>query len=165
MQINWNTYIKEALDRTEFMAISTVGEDGSWVCPVQFSYDENLNLYFKSMPGSKHMQNISINPELSVAIFSTERLPGGDVIGIQLKGTATILASRSDVEVAARYHYGRSKQEVDYMARIDEHLGREAQWNFVKATPTEIWYFNSGLFDEETKGRQEVPLESLKIEP
>ncbi|MEK7614299.1 MAG: pyridoxamine 5'-phosphate oxidase family protein [Patescibacteria group bacterium] len=164
MQINWNTNIKEALDRTEFMAISTVAEDESWVCPVQFSYDEKLNLYFKSMPNSRHIQEIKINPKVSIAIFSTDRLPSGDVIGIQLEGTATILTSRDNVEIAAKYHYRRSKPGTDYMTRIDEHLGSDALWNFAKVTPTEVWYFNSGLFDEEAQGRQKVPLGSLKIE-
>lgn len=161
---DWNKYIKDALNRTEFMAISTVTEDESWVCPVQFSYDEKLTLYFKSMPNAKHMQDIKANNKISAAIFSTHRLPSGDVIGIQLNGIASILASRGDVEIAAKYHYGRSKPAIDYMTRIDEHLGQNALWNFVRIAPTEVWYFNSELFDEETKGRQKILLENLKIE-
>ena len=72
---NWKKYIKEALDRTEFMALATVGNDGGSVCPVQFSYDEKNNLYFKSMPNSRHMRHIKEHPEVSVATFSTEWLP------------------------------------------------------------------------------------------
>src|SRR6478752_8542870 len=53
-EIDWNEKVKEALDRTEFMAISTIGADGSWTCPVQFGFSEKLDLYFRSMPHSKH---------------------------------------------------------------------------------------------------------------
>ena len=162
---DWNKHIKEALDRTEFMALSTVGEDGSWVCPLQFSYDEKLTLYFKSMPNSKHMQNIRGNPETSVAIFSTTRLPDRNVTGIQLKGKATILHMREDVKVAAKYHYSRSKPNIDYTQRIDEHLDEDAVWNFVKFVPDEAWYFDTRFFDEESHGRQKIPLEQLLVQP
>src|SRR5215813_11152590 len=36
--IDWNEKVKEALDRTEFMAISTIDAGGSWTCPVQFGH-------------------------------------------------------------------------------------------------------------------------------
>jgi hypothetical protein len=58
-EIDWNEKVKEALDRTEFMAISTIGADGSWTCPVQFGHSEKLDLYFRSMPHSKHMRHLA----------------------------------------------------------------------------------------------------------
>ncbi len=160
---NWNKYVKEALDRTEFMAVSTSGGNDSWTCPVQFSYNEKLDLYFKSMPASNHMKNILKNWSVSVAVFSTNRLPKGNVVGIQLKGVAKILRTRRDVTVAAKYHYGRSKPKIDYKTRIDEHIGEDASWNFVKITPTEAWYFDTRFFDEEKRGRQKMPLNKLKL--
>ena len=37
--MNWNEKVKEALERTEFMAISTLNPDGtSWTNPVAFGY-------------------------------------------------------------------------------------------------------------------------------
>src|SRR5215470_3070589 len=39
-EIDWNEKVKEALDRTEFMAISTIDAGGSWTCPVQFGHSE-----------------------------------------------------------------------------------------------------------------------------
>lgn len=165
MNFDWNKQVKEVLDRTEFKALSTVGKDGSWTCPVQFSYDSKLNLYSKSMPASKHMQNILQDPNVSVAIFSTNRFPDGEnVAGIQLKGIAKILHSRKEVEVAAKHHYGRNRAGVDYKTRIDEHLGGKAQWNFFKVTSTEAWYFDTRFFDEEEQGRQKIPLANLHLE-
>jgi uncharacterized protein YhbP (UPF0306 family) len=160
MSIDWNQKIKEALDRTEFMAISTVGDDGSWTCPVQFGYSEKLDLYFKSMPHSKHVQNILKDERVSVAIFKTERLPGRDVLGLQLKGTVRRLSERGEVEEAARCQYGRDPRKIDYKTKVDEHLGDDAEWNFFKITPTELWCFDSRVFDEE---RVQVDLNSLTL--
>jgi len=161
--IDWNQKVKEALDRTEFMAISTISDDGSWTCPVQFGYNEKLDLYFKSKPHSKHVQNIIANGKISVAIFKTERFPGPDrdVVGLQLKGSAICLDSREGVEEAARNTYGRDPRKIDYKTKIDEHLGEEAAWNFFKIKLVELWYFDTRVFDEE---RKQVPLESLELE-
>ena len=161
--MDWNAKIKEALDRTEFMAISTIGSDGSWTCPVQFGYSEKLSLYFKSMPHSKHVQNILNDNRISVAIFKTERFPGPDrdVLGLQLGGTCARLSTRTDVEEAARCYYGRDRRELDYLTKIDEHLGEKAEWNFFKIIPTELWCFDSRVFDEE---RKQVDLEGLSLD-
>jgi hypothetical protein len=160
MEIDWNQKIKEALDRTEFMVISTVGLDGSWTCPVQFGYSETLDLYFKSMPGSKHVQNLLQDPRMSIAIVKTERFPDREVLGLQLKGVGKRLTSRAEVEEAARCCYGRDPRKIDYKTKIDEHLGDSAEWNFFKITPTELWCFDSRMFGEE---RVQVDLSALII--
>ncbi|MBI4087074.1 pyridoxamine 5'-phosphate oxidase family protein [Candidatus Kaiserbacteria bacterium] len=161
--IDWNAKIKEALDRTEFMAISTIGEDGSWTCPVQFGYSGTLDLYFKSMPHSKHVQNLLKDERISVAIYKTDRFPGSerDVLGLQLAGTVRLLTQRADVEEAARCYYGRDPRKLDYKTKIDEHVGGNAEWNFFKITPTELWCFDSRIFGEE---REKVDLENLYIQ-
>ena len=95
--IDWNEKVKEALDRTEFMAISTIGADGNWTCPVQFGHSEKLDLYFRSMPHSKHMRHLLADNRISVAIFKTERFPGSrEVMGLQLKGKAARLTEPSE---------------------------------------------------------------------
>lgn len=158
--MDWNARVKKALDRTEFMAISTVGEIGSWTNPVQFGYDEKLNLYFKSMPHSRHMQYLVADPRVSVAIFKTERFDDREVLGLQLKGEAVILSDREGVEEACRHYYGRDPRKLDYRTKIDEHLG-ESEWNFVKITPDEAWCFDSREFGEE---RKQIDLASLAIQ-
>ncbi len=164
--VDWNTKVKEALDRTEFMAISTLGEDGSWTCPVQFGYSEKLRLYFKSMPYSKHIQNILKDRRISVAIFKTERFPGPDrdVLGLQLKGTAERLTTREDVEEATRCYYGRDTRRLDHKSKVDEHMGENAEWNFFKITPTELWCFDSRFFGEDRE-RVDLGILTLNFRP
>lgn len=157
--MHWNAKVKEALDRTEFMAIATVGEVGSWTNPVQFGYDEKLNLYFKSMPHSRHMQYLLKDPRISAAIFHTERFPDREVLGLQLKGVAKILTERADVEEACRHLYGRDPRKIDYRTKVDEHLGNSV-WKFVKISIDDAWCFDSREFGEE---RRQIDLAALSI--
>jgi len=160
-EIDWNEKVKEALDRTEFMAISTIDADGSWTCPVQFGYSEKLDLYFRSMSHSKHMRHLLADNRISVAIFQTERFPGSrEVMGLQLKGKAARLTDRVNVEEAARHMYGRDPRKIDYRMKIDEHLGADAVWNFVKISPEEAWCFDSRVFGEE---RRAIDLKNLNL--
>jgi len=160
-EIDWNAKVKEALDRTEFMAISTIDAGGSWTCAVQFGHSEKLDLYFRSMPYSKHMRHLLADNRISVAIFKTERFPGGrDVMGLQLKGKATRLTDRANVQEAARHMYGRDPRKIDYRTKIDEHLAPHAVWSFVKISPEEAWCFDSRVFGEE---RREIDLKKLNL--
>jgi uncharacterized protein YhbP (UPF0306 family) len=159
--IDWNEKVKEALDRTDFMAISTIDADGSWTCPVQFCFSEKLDLYFRSMTHSKHMRHLLADNRISVAIFKTERFPESrEVMGLQLKGRAARLTDRVSVEEAARHMYGRDLRRIDYRTKVDEHLGPDAVWNFVTISPEEAWCFDSRVFGDE---RREIDLKTLNL--
>ena len=69
--MDWNQKVKEALDRTEFMVISTTGADGSWTCPVQFRYSDKLDLYFRSLVHAKHMLDLQ-NDDRVLLRFSAQ---------------------------------------------------------------------------------------------
>ena len=144
--IDWNQKVKEALDRTEFMAISTVGDESSWTNPVQYGYSEKLDLYFVSMMDSKHVRNILKDPRISAAIFKTERFAGpeGDVLGLQLKGTAKHLTDQSEIEEAVRCYGGKT----------------DGDWQFFKIMVDELWCFDSRVFGEK---REQVDLDNLQI--
>jgi nitroimidazol reductase NimA-like FMN-containing flavoprotein (pyridoxamine 5'-phosphate oxidase superfamily) len=158
--MDWNQKVKEALDRTEFMVISTTGADGSWTCPVQFRYSDKLDLYFRSLVHAKHMLDLQNDDRVSVAIFSTERFANSrDVMGLQLKGRARILEDRAGVEEAARNMYGKDQREIDFRTKIDEHLG-DSMWKFVKIVPNEAWCFDTRVFGEE---RRQIDLTSLQL--
>lgn len=143
------------------MALSTYGEGRTWVCPVYFAYDESLNLFFKSMPTSRHMGYIKAKPEVATAIYSTQPLPTGDVVGIQLSGEATILSEEEEISRACRYYYGRQQPQAKYTNFVREHLSPSAKWQMTMIVPSELCYFDTRFFDEENQGRQQVPLDLL----
>jgi len=119
MMNDLNSRVQEALDRTEIMALSTVGPDGSWTSPVQYHADDQLNLFFMSMPNARHVANIKHNPHVSLAIYSFPGPPGGN-LGLQIKGTAEHLAEQST----------------------------PGSWQQFKITPEEAWCFDSRITRE-----------------
>jgi general stress protein 26 len=62
------TRVREALERTDIMALSTIDHDGGpWTSPVQYQSDSQLNLYFASMPDARHVRNIQRDARVAVA--------------------------------------------------------------------------------------------------
>ena len=80
--------VREALERTDIMALSTIGANGPWTAPAQYRYNEMLDLFFLSMPGAKHARHILCDPRVSVAIYSHPGPPDGN-LGLQISGTAS----------------------------------------------------------------------------
>ena len=158
--VDWNAKVKEAFDRTEFMAISTIGSDSCWTNPVQFGYNEKADLFFISMLDAQHVRNILTNGRVSGAIFKTERFAGSrDVLGLQFASSAQLLSDRGEIDEAARHYYGRDPRKLDPKKHAAEHI-EKGEWYFFKITPTELWCFDSRIFDEK---RVQVPLDSLRI--
>ena len=127
--IDWAAKVKEALDRTDIMALSTIGPDGSWTSPVQYRYSEKLDLYFVSLKSSRHVTNILHDPRVSVAIYKPEPFPGprGGNLGLQIRGRAQQLADSARIEEAVSYLGYRPS----------------APWQVFKITPQELWCFDS----------------------
>jgi hypothetical protein len=113
-----NDRVKEALSRTNVMALSTVGPDGSWTCPVGFKYTDKLELSFVSLLSTKHAKNIAIDNRVSLAIFSVPGPEGGS-LGLQIKGVAVDLGDND----------GKA-------------------WHHFKITPNEVWCYDSRSFEE-----------------
>jgi general stress protein 26 len=133
-----NARVKEALERTEIMALSTIGPDGSWTSPVQFRYNEKLELSFVSMSDTKHAQNILEDPRVSVAIYSFPG-PEGDNLGLQIKGKANDVTGQSGT---------------------DEAVASSEIWHRFRIVPEEIWCFDSRVFGGK---RQRVNLSDLRL--
>lgn len=162
MTFNWKEHLTSTINSTFYCSIATQGAEGVWVNPVYFACDGNFNLYFISMPQSRHMRNIGKGAPIAVAIYSTAQPPGEDVRGIQLSGWAELIADE-DVADACDIYYGRSGAS-DAMGGApppDQHMGDAAVWKFVKVKPVEIYYFDTRYFDEVEQGRQLVPVEEL----
>jgi uncharacterized protein YhbP (UPF0306 family) len=133
-----NARVKEALERTEIMALSTIGPDGSWTSPVQFRYNEKLEHSFVSMSDTKHAQNILEDPRVSVAIYSFPGPEGGN-LGLQIKGKANDVTGQSGT---------------------DEAVASSETWHRFRIVPEEVWCFDSRVFGGK---RQRVNLSDLRL--
>lgn len=160
MDFDWKKHLTETANSTFYCSLATTGQDGVWVNPVYFAIDGNFNIFFISLPRSRHMVNIGSGAPVAVAIYATDQPPGGHVRGIQLAGWAQ-LVDDEELNEACNVYYGRAGASEAMGGRpADElHRGDNAIWKFVKIEPRELYYFDTENFDEVSQGRQLVPKE------
>jgi hypothetical protein len=107
--------VEEALSRSEIMVLSTIdNEAGTWTCPLQYQWDQQLHLFFSSLPEARHVDNLARDDRVSVAIYSFPGPPGGN-LGLHLTGTA----------------------------RLDAEKTSPGEWARFEVVPSGIWYFDS----------------------
>jgi uncharacterized protein YhbP (UPF0306 family) len=66
--------VREYIDKTLHMSLGTSVKNKPWVCEVHFVYDNNLNLYWRSLTSRRHSQELTINPNVAGNIVSQHSL-------------------------------------------------------------------------------------------
>lgn len=66
--------IREYVDKSIHMSLATCVENQPWVSEVHFVYDDDLNLYFRSLPTRRHSQEIAQNPHVAGNIVRQHEL-------------------------------------------------------------------------------------------
>lgn len=79
--------VRGVIDENTYLTLATTDGDRPWCAPLQYVADEDLNLYFVSLPESRHMSQIEVNPSIAVAIFDSQQPPFTS-LGVQIDGTA-----------------------------------------------------------------------------
>jgi uncharacterized protein YhbP (UPF0306 family) len=132
--------VREYIDRTPHLSLGTVSDNKPWVCEVHFTYDEKLNLYFRSIKSRRHCQEIASNPNVAGNIVKQHQL-GEYPHGIYFEGTAKIIEDNDEINKV--FSYFQSKLGAD--ERILEDAKKEDGHNFYRIT-VENWYA-FGKFD------------------
>jgi hypothetical protein len=79
--------VRGIIEENTYLTLATMGGDRPWCAPLQYVADEDLNLYFVSLPESRHMSHIEANPSVAVTIFDSQQPPFTSR-GVQIDGTA-----------------------------------------------------------------------------
>jgi uncharacterized protein YhbP (UPF0306 family) len=90
MSINVEKIIRENIDNTVHMSLATVSGNAPWVCEVHFAYDDQLNLYWRSLKSRRHSQEIAANPNVAGNIVKQHAL-GEYPQAVYFEGTAELL--------------------------------------------------------------------------
>lgn len=85
--MNLEQTIRDYLPQIIHMSLGTSKNNKPWVCEVHFVYDENLNLYFRSLTSRRHCQEIAANPHVAGNIVKQHEL-GEYPLGMYFEGTA-----------------------------------------------------------------------------
>lgn len=97
MKLDVEKVVREYIDKSLHMSLATSAGDKPWVCEVHFAYDENLNLYFRSLKTRRHSQDIANNPNVAGNIVRQHDL-GEYPHAIYFEGTAAHIGDAAEVD-------------------------------------------------------------------
>ncbi len=99
MSIDVEKTVREYIDKTVHLSLATTKNGFPWVCEVHFAFDNELNLYFRSLPSRRHSQEIAANPNVAGNIVKQHAL-SETVVGVYFEGSARLLTSVQEQKTA-----------------------------------------------------------------
>lgn len=125
-------YLKSA--RT--MQLATAFRDQPWVCTVYFVYDNEMNIYWLSLPTRRHSRELAINPFAAIAFQIKTDLP---VIGIQAEGAVTkVIDPKLIKKISKSYEVKYDSGKEFYKNFMDQ----KNQHHMYKLTPKRFVVFD-----------------------
>lgn len=82
--------VREFIDKTVHLSLATAKDNRPWVSEVHFAYDEDLNIYWRSLTSRRHSQEIAANPYVSGSIVKQHQ-PNEPPKGLYFEGRAELL--------------------------------------------------------------------------
>lgn len=147
--MNIESIIREYIDKSFHLSLGTCVDNKPWVCEVHFVYDEDLNLYYRSLTSRRHSQEIARNPNVAGNIVRQHAL--ADIPhAIYFEGTAERIVDEAERQRVFPYFKNRLGSPDD---KLDE-ARREDGHQFYKITVSKWYAF--GKFDGETVQKYEL---------
>lgn len=144
--------VREYIDKTVHMSLATASGNKPWVCEVHFAYDDQLNLYFRSLKSRRHSLEIAENSQVAGNICDTYSLEDGCGGAIYFEGTAQLLEAGPERDVAFKSIKQRLQKDDTILAESD----REDGHKFYKIT-VNTWYA-FGKFGQENSQKYELKI-------
>lgn len=94
-----------------------------WVCEVHFAYDDDLNLFFRSLKSRRHSKEVDGNSNVAGSIIDKYAI-GEEVIGVYFEGNARLLRSDADKNrayICIKNRLGGDKDILEEADREDGH--------------------------------------------
>ena len=115
--------IRDYLPNIIHMSLSTSKDNKPWATEVHFAYDDDLNLYFRSLLSRRHSQEIASNPQVAGSIIVQHQL-GEYPHGVYFEGVAQRLEAGDDQNKAFELLHTRvnaSEDATEEATRPDGH--------------------------------------------
>ena len=113
--MNIEPVIREYLQTVVHMSLATSKANHPWVCEVHFVYDNDLNLYFRSLATRRHSEEIAANPNVAGNIVRQHAV-GEYPLGVYFEGTASRVTDSGEREKAAPLFKERLGIDADILA-------------------------------------------------
>jgi nitroimidazol reductase NimA-like FMN-containing flavoprotein (pyridoxamine 5'-phosphate oxidase superfamily) len=134
MEVDVEKVVREYLPQVVHLSLGTSKDNKPWVCEVHFAYDENLNLYFRSLASRRHSQEIAENPNVAGNIVKQHSLDD-TVVGVYFEGTCKMLETGDEQNKAFECIGGRMGTGEEIL----EEAKRDDGHKFYKIT-VDNWY-------------------------
>jgi uncharacterized protein YhbP (UPF0306 family) len=138
--MNIEKVIRDYLPQIIHMSLGTSNSNKPWVCEVHFVYDDNLNLYFRSLTSRRHSQDIAANPQVAGNIVK-QHVVGEYPLGLYFEGTAELLSNEDERRTVEPLFKERLGATADILAEAGTPEGHQ----FYKITVGNWYAF--GKFD------------------
>ncbi len=139
---------RKVLEDGYLMSLGTADEGGVWVADVIYVHDEQFNLYWVSMPGTRHSRAIEGNNRVACAVTASQEV--GKERALQISG----VAEKVDGPLFELEKKHRTKRRMQTPTRPGEILEDGEVWYVLK--PTKVELMHSEPFGYEKKS---IPLE------
>jgi uncharacterized protein YhbP (UPF0306 family) len=141
--------IRENIAKTVHLSLATVKDDKPWVSEVHFAYDEDLNLYFRSLTSRRHSLEIAANPNVAGSIVKQHSLDEYP-LGVYFEGLAELMTDGEARNKAAMCINKRLKAGDDILDQAKDPNGHQ----FYKITVDTFYVF--GKFSDEGGKKYEL---------
>ncbi len=131
-------FARQILEDGFIMSLGTADESGPWVAPITYVFDNDMNLYWLSMPSARHSEAIGKNAKVACAIVADASVQKERAL--QIEGTAR-LVQESSLELEQKMH---TKKGKPVPASTDEVQPRKQVW--YKLMPTRIELIHNEKF-------------------
>jgi len=136
--MNVEQTIRDYLPEILHMSLGTCVDNRPWVCEVHFVYDDELNLYFRSLPSRRHSQEIAANPHVAGNIV-TQHPIDLKPRGVYFEGTAEVLHAVDENHPAYMLFCDRLKKDSSILDEARDPQGTQ----FYKITVSDFYLLDS----------------------
>jgi uncharacterized protein YhbP (UPF0306 family) len=132
--------VKEVLEKGYLMSLGTVDKGGVWVADLIYVSDDELNIYWLSLPQARHSEAILKNPKVAAAVTPNDK----EDVGIQLEGVAEKLDG-DVLKIANAYNKKRGRPLSNKEGEIFKYPGQ----SWYRLRPKRIELIHDRLFGRE----------------
>jgi uncharacterized protein YhbP (UPF0306 family) len=89
-----SAWVRALIERCRVVVLATTDGDKPWVAPLEYTVDEDLNLYFFSTTDARHVRHLEANSAVAATVFDhvqprVTATTTTDLNGVQMECTAT----------------------------------------------------------------------------
>lgn len=149
MAVDIEQVIRDYLPRIIHLSLATSDNNKPYVCEVHFAYDDQLNLYYRSLASRRHSIEIAKNPNVAGDIIVQHTLEQ-QLLGVYFEGQAKVLGPGDELNTAFECLNKRLKVSQADLEEAKDPNGHQ----FYKITISKWYVF--GKFDGKPSQKYEL---------